>query len=256
MLVKTRRKKRRVVDAVHHDQQLVERELAAAAHHPAGDALVRRSAGRNDGYGTRLGRALREELVAPGARLEDHVAARVERAVRPEEEEVLERRWRHRRGDARAAPADGVDLVDEDDALAAPFRRELLRLAREVADDDHVHAHERLREARAGDRDEGTVEVRRDRLREHRLARAGRAEEEEPALALAARRLELLARLPERDDPANLLLRLLLAAHVLELDAPVRVAGLEAVDLRDPHQQHRAHEDQEVEDEEERQDEA
>ena len=37
----------------------------------------------------------------------------------------------------------------------------------------------------------------------------------------------------------------------LELDAPLRVAGLEAADLRDAHQQHRAHEDREVGDEEE-----
>ena len=78
----------------------------------------------------------------------------------------------------------------------------------------------------------------------------------EPALSLAAGCLELLPRLPERHDPANFLLRFLLAADVVELDAPIRVAGLEAADLRDPHQQHRAHEDQEVEDEEERQDEA
>ena len=33
---------RRVVDAVHHDEQLVQGELALAAHHPREDALVRR----------------------------------------------------------------------------------------------------------------------------------------------------------------------------------------------------------------------
>ena len=55
----------------------------------------------------------------------------------------------------------------------------------------------------------------------------GRAEEQQPALALAAGLLERLAGLPERDDLAHLVLRLLLAADVLELHAPFRVAGLE-----------------------------
>src|SRR5436190_2144066 len=77
------------------------------------------------------------------------------------------------------------------------------------------------------------VEVRRDRLGEHRLAGARRAEEEQAALALAAGALELLARLPQRDDPADLRLGLLLAADVLELDAPVGVARLVALDLLD-----------------------
>ena len=63
--------------------------------------------------------------------------------------------------------------------------------------------------------------------------------------------LERLARLPEGDDAADLLLGLVLAADVVELDAPLGVARLEAADLRDAHQQHRAHEDHEVGDEEE-----
>ncbi len=100
------------------------------------------------------------------------------------------------------------------------------------------------REARARDRDERRVEAGRDRLREHRLAGPGRAEEEQPALALAAGLLERLARLPERDDAADLLLRLRLAADVLELDAPLGVAGLVAADLREAHQQQRPEEDQ------------
>ena len=83
----------------------------------------------------------------------------------------------------------------------------------------------------------------------------GRAEEEQAALALAARLLEALARLPEGDDAADLLLRLGLAADVLELHAPLRVAGLVAADLRDAHRHHRPEEDDEVDEEEERQDE-
>ena len=112
----------------------------------------------------------------------------------------------------------------------------------------------RLSKSRARDRDERAVEPGRDRLRQHRLAGAGRAVEEDAALTAAAGQLERLARLPEADDPPDLLLRLRLAADVLELDAPVGVAGLEAFDLRDAHHHHRAHQDQEVEDEEEGQD--
>src|SRR4029079_16582536 len=95
---------------------------------------------------------------------------------------------------------DSVDLVDEDDALAAPLAREPLRLPGEEADDDRVDPDERLREAGAGDRDDRGVEAGRDRLGEHRLAGAGGADEEQPALALAAGALERLARLPEGDD--------------------------------------------------------
>ena len=97
----------------------------------------------------------------------------------------------------------------------------------------------------------GELKPGRDRLGEHRLAGARRAEEEQAALALAAGALEGLAGLPERDDAPHLLLRLGLAADVVELDAPLGVAGLVAADLRDAHQQHRAHEDQEVREEEE-----
>ena len=74
----------------------------------------------------------------------------------------------------------------------------------------------------------------------------GRAEEEHAALALAARLLELLAGLPERDDARDLLLGLGLAADVVELDAPVRVARLVALDLLDAEEQHRPEQDQEV----------
>ena len=60
----------------------------------------------------------------------------------------------------------------------------------------------------------------------------GRAEEEQRrARACRPRASKRLARLPERDDAAHLLLRLGLAADVVELDAPVGVAGLEAADL-------------------------
>src|SRR5687768_14050363 len=73
--------------------------------------------------------------------------------------------------------ADGIDLVDEDDARAAPLACQPLRLASDVADDDRVDPDERRGEAGAWDRHERRVEARGDRLREHRLtgAEIGRA---------------------------------------------------------------------------------
>ena len=68
----------------------------------------------------------------------------------------------------------------------------------------------------------------------------GRTEEEETALALAAGALERLARLPDRDHPSHLFLRLRLPADVGELDAPLGVAGLEGLDLREVHDEQRA----------------
>ena len=243
----------RVVDPVHDDEELVQRELAAAHHPRDGAALAEdlRQAGRL----RRLALALREQPVAPRARLENHVAARVQRSPRPVEERVVDSAARvgGRRAAERLPPhPDCVDLVDEDDALPAPFPGQLLRLAREPAHDHGVHPEERLLESRAGHQHEGAVEARRDRLGEHRLSGSGLAEEEQPALALSSGRFERLAALPERDDAADFLLGLVLAAHVLEAHAPVRIAGLEAAHLRDSDQHHRAEEDEGVEEEEER----
>ena len=72
------------------------------------------------------------------------------------------------------------------------------------------------------------------RLGEHRLAGARRADEQQPALGLAARGAELLAGLPQRDDARDVLLGLGLAADVVEAHAPVRVAGLVGLHLLDP----------------------
>src|SRR5947207_8488145 len=135
----------------------------------------------------------------------------------------------HARGCAlerRAAHADGVDLVDEDDALAAPLARELLRLVREPADDDGVHADEGLLEARAGHRNEGAVETCGNSFCKHCLPGARRAQEEQPSLPSPAGLLESLARLPEGDDAVDLLLRLVLTSHVREADAPIGIAWL------------------------------
>ena len=153
---------------------------------------------------------------------------------------------------ARAPPADGVDLVDEDDALAAPFRGELLRLAREEAHDEHVDADERLREAGAGDRDEGRVEVRSRSPSPASSCRCpGAPRKSTPRSRLPPAASKCSPDCQSETIAADLLLRLLLPADVVELDAPLGVAGLEAADLADAHQHERAHEDQEVADEEE-----
>src|SRR5207249_10011161 len=97
----------------------------------------------------------------------------------------------------------------------------------------------------------GGAESRGERLRQHRLAGTRCAEEEKPALPLAAGALEQLARLPDGDDAPDFLLRLDLTTDVLELDAPFGVTRLEGAHLRHVHHQQRAEEDREVGDEEE-----
>ena len=114
--------------------------------------------------------------------------------------------------EARAAvPADGVDLVDEDDA-----GRVLLALLEEVADARGADADEHLDEVRAGDREERDVRLAGDRAGEEGLARAGRADQEHALGDLAAELLELLRVLEELDDLLELDLGLLDARDVLE----------------------------------------
>ena len=232
----------RAVDAVHHHEQLVERARAAAAHASGHDVVVDPPQQR-DPAGSRRGRVpLEEKVVARGARLACEVRARAGRE--------------HGCGEpARAAQpgtprSERVDLVDEDDALPAPLARQALGLPAEPAHGDHVEPHEDAPEARPGHGHEGRVEARRERLREHRLAGAGRADEEQPALALAAGGLVVLAGLPELHDALHLGLHVLLAAHVVEAHAPARVTRLEGLDLADPEQEQRAHDQEDVGEEE------
>ena len=239
---------RRVVDAVHHHEQRVERQPAAAHardHHLLDrprELLVERRV-----RVAALGLALAEHLLAPRRVLDDDVVREVlEAGLGPVGEAAAAERL--------PAHADRVDLVDEDDALAAPLGRLLARAPREEADEHSVHPDEGLREAGAWDGHERAVEGRRDRLGEHRLAGARRAEEHDAALALAAGLDELLARLPEGDDAGDLLARLLLAADVAELDAPVRVTWLVDLDLLGAEEQQRAEQDQEVGEEEDQDD--
>src|SRR5205807_540462 len=83
------------------------------------------------------------------------IAGRGERSPGPEEAVVLKALAPRRLSDAhpgsagaeaRAAHPYGVDLVDEHDALAAPLAGELLGLADQEHDHDHVDPDERGRE--------------------------------------------------------------------------------------------------------------
>ena len=243
-------------------EQLVERHPAhaATAAHPEARVeaaqLVRASL--DERRVTRLGRlgALGEHPLAPGARLDHEVTGRGDRAVGPEEREVVQGGWlgADRRGAQGLAPgADGVDLVDEHDALAPPLLGQLARLVGQELDGDRIHPDEHPGEARSGDRHERAVEVGGDRLGDHRLAGAGSAQEQQTALALAAGLLELLAGLPQGDHAGDLLLGLGLSADVCDLHAPARVARLVAADLAHREEQERPEEDREVDEEQQRQ---
>src|SRR5207244_6183920 len=92
-------------------------------------------------------------------------------------------------------PADGVDLVHEDDA-----RRRLLRLLEQVAHAGGADADEHLDEVGARDREERHARLPRDRAREQRLTGAGRPVEEDALRDPRAQRLELLRVLEELLD--------------------------------------------------------
>src|SRR5690606_25843122 len=98
--------------------------------------------------------------------------------------------------EARATvTADGVDLVDEDDAGRVP-----LALLEEIADARGADADEHLDEVRARDAEEGDARLASDGAREERLARARRAHEEHALRDAATEPLELLRVLEEGDD--------------------------------------------------------
>ena len=99
-----------------------------------------------------------------------------------------------------AVPADGVDLVDEDDG-----RRVGLGLLEQVTDPGGADTDEHLDEVRAGDRVEGHAGLAGDGAREQRLAGAGRAVEQHALGDLGADRLELRRLLEELLDLLELL---------------------------------------------------
>ena len=112
-----------------------------------------------------------------------------------------------------ALAADGVDLVDEDDA-----RRRFLRLIEEIADARGSDADEHLDEIGAGDRQERHARLACDRAREQRLTGAGRPEQQHAFGNPRAERLILLGILQEVDDLGEFLFRLVDAGDVGERD--------------------------------------
>ena len=104
---------------------------------------------------------------------------------------------------AGSRAADGVELVDEDDG-----RRGLLGLLEEVAHARGADAHDRLDELRRGDREERHAGLARHRLRQERLARAGRARQQHAPGDARAELAVLLGRLQEVDDLRQLVLGL------------------------------------------------
>ena len=107
--------------------------------------------------------------------------------------------------------ADGVDLVDEDDA-----GRVLLALLEQVAHARRADADEHLDEVRAADREERHVGFAGDRAGEQRLAGSRRAHQQDALRDAAAELLELLRLLQELDDLLELFLRFVDAGDVLE----------------------------------------
>src|SRR6266478_4581253 len=113
-------------------------------------------------------------------------------------------------------PADRVDFVDEDDAGGV-----LLALLEQVAHPRGAHADEHLDEVGAGDGEERHAGFASDGAGEKRLARSGRAHQEDALGNAAAELGELLRVLEEGDDLLELLLRLVDSGHVGEGDLVV-----------------------------------
>src|SRR6185436_21057140 len=90
---------------------------------------------------------------------------------------------------------DRVDLIDEDDA-----RRVAFCLIEQVADARGTHAHEHLDELGARDREERDACLAGDGTREHGLASARRADEQDATRDPRAQARELLWVFEEFDD--------------------------------------------------------
>mmetsp|Transcript_11410 Transcript_11410/g.38914 ORF Transcript_11410/g.38914 Transcript_11410/m.38914 type:complete len:440 (+) Transcript_11410:277-1596(+) len=119
---------------------------------------------------------------------------------------------------AGALPADGVDLVDEDDA-----RSVLLRLREDVAHARGAHAHEHLHELGARRGDEGRARLARHGAREQRLACPRGPFHDDAARDLGAHLGELGRVLEELDHLRELELGGVAAGHVVEDDARLRL---------------------------------
>ena len=115
---------------------------------------------------------------------------------------------------AAALRADGVDLVNEDDA-----GRFFLGLLEQIAHFRGPHAHEHLHELGAGHGEERHVRLARHCLGQHGLAGAGRPDEQNALGHLRANVAVAPGIVQILDDLRQVLLGLVLSGHVGELDA-------------------------------------
>ncbi len=111
-------------------------------------------------------------------------------------------------------PADGVDLVDEDDA-----RRVAFGLLEQVANAGSADADEHLDELRAADGEEGHTGLARDGTGKERLACAGRSDEQDASGDARTQVLEAFRESQEIDDLFELFLGLVGSGDILESDA-------------------------------------
>jgi len=123
---------------------------------------------------------------------------------------------------AVARLADGIDLVDEDDA-----RRDLRGLLEQIAHAARADADEHLHKARAADGEERDARLARHGLGQQRLAGTGRADEQRALRQLRADGGVASGVVQEVDDLLERLLRLVLTGDVLKRDA----GGLLHIDL-------------------------
>ncbi len=155
----------------------------------------------------------------------------------------------HATGSAAAhstpARAEGVELVDEDDA-AAPALGAALRCAHRHEHVEGVHAEEHALEGRAGRDDDRHVHRRSDAFRQHRLAGARRTDHEHAALALASGPDVVAALLHEGEDAAHLFDRGSLTPDVLDPHLVVGLAGVDVVAADAPINEEGAEEKHEV----------
>ena len=107
--------------------------------------------------------------------------------------------------------ADGVDLIDEDDA-----RRLLLGLLEHVTHTGGTDTDEHLDEVRTGDAEERHLGFTGDRLGEQGLAGTRRAYHQDATRNLTAKTLELAGILEEVDQLLDLFLRFVTACDVAE----------------------------------------
>src|SRR5699024_263933 len=116
-------------------------------------------------------------------------------------------------------PADGVDLVDEDDA-----RRVLLGLVEHVAHAAGANADEHLDKVGTGNGEERHLGLAGNRLGQQGLAGARWADHQHAARNAAAQLLELGRVLEELDQFADFVLGLLATGHVTEIDLDLVLA--------------------------------